>query len=453
MIEVFYDGECIFCQSYVKLKQLRKKFGTVKLISIREEKVADEVKKLVEQGYTLNLGMIVRHNNTLYYGAEAMAFLGSFSQGKTTPTKQSITFRWKRSLFKVLYPILVFGRYITLFLLGRSLFSTKAQHYIETKKEPTYKVLRLSLVLFLLISIGSYGFALLLTMPDLPHLFQNTFTALGLPKKYTDIQLINSVVEYLNKINIQPSLSFWGTVFAFTLTFIAFFKENWILRYCHDLIKGHIWPMVLSLAILLIAVNFHNFIPIRRIIFGVLCLPLLPLSSKVIHHLKAKGIRSFVPAFFIILLAVVTIVPGFYFPPFFDGISGWVATPNKEKIDVWGYRIINKKGEKTWYSHTLLNPVTQKKRFSKTYQLNIGKDNYFDFLMENYKRLFPLLKQKRLPHQRYFTFGYPSHTQVGRNEDYRNFPPEDIVEIQEVVEHYDLEGNFIDSELRTSKRF
>src|SRR2546421_10093190 len=76
---VVYDGECPFCNSYVRLYRLREVTGRVHLIDAREpHAIVGEVRAL---GFDLDDGMAVKAAGRFYHGAEAMQILAILGSG------------------------------------------------------------------------------------------------------------------------------------------------------------------------------------------------------------------------------------------------------------------------------------------------------------------------------------------------------------------------------------
>ena len=124
--QIIYDGDCPFCANYVSLLNLREACGEVQLINARV------VPKLVDyfklKGMDLNRGMIFRHENKVYFGAEAAHAIARLSR-PTSGGDQSRA--WQRGahnllnkllryprLASALYPLMRWIRQITLQVLG-----------------------------------------------------------------------------------------------------------------------------------------------------------------------------------------------------------------------------------------------------------------------------------------------------------------------------------------------
>lgn len=112
-MQVFYDGECPFCNSYVRMLHLREAVGTVELIDARSGDA--RVGALKAAGVDLNAGMAVRHGGRLYHGADAMQILSVLSA--KGGVLRAVMKSPRRA--RVIYPALRAGRGLLLRLLGR----------------------------------------------------------------------------------------------------------------------------------------------------------------------------------------------------------------------------------------------------------------------------------------------------------------------------------------------
>lgn len=121
-IWVVYDGQCPFCSSYVLLYRLRELAGQVHLIDARSDHPL--VEAIRHRGFDLNAGMAVAFGGRIYWGAEAMNILALLGSDGTVFNRLNRLLFHRVGLAKVLYPLLVRGRLLTLRLLGRRLIGT-----------------------------------------------------------------------------------------------------------------------------------------------------------------------------------------------------------------------------------------------------------------------------------------------------------------------------------------
>jgi predicted DCC family thiol-disulfide oxidoreductase YuxK len=116
-IWIIYDGECPFCSRYVLMYQIKRHVERVHLIDARSDHpIVQEIRALK---LNLDNGMAVKWNGKIYHGAAAIHLLGLLGTSDSA-------FNWINSrlfarpkLARLLYPLLVRGRRITLWALGR----------------------------------------------------------------------------------------------------------------------------------------------------------------------------------------------------------------------------------------------------------------------------------------------------------------------------------------------
>lgn len=117
-VRIIYDGECPFCNSYVRLVRLREAAGHVDLIDARAR--PDLTRAFLRDGIDLNQTMVVQYGGQSYAGAEAVQILSLLSSGTGMMNCMMAGILRDRRRARVLYPILRAGRNVTLRLLGRS---------------------------------------------------------------------------------------------------------------------------------------------------------------------------------------------------------------------------------------------------------------------------------------------------------------------------------------------
>lgn len=198
-------------------------------------------------------------------------------------------------------------------------------------------------------------------------------------------------------------------------------------------------PIALAAYFLLLLVPpaLFDAVVLKRAFDGLLLIPMVGTAWAMYRGFPASPwlARSF-PLVFVAMAAV----PGFIFPPYYQGIAGWTADVNPgETVTLEGYQFVNDAGQRIWVSHTLFAPVTQAGRFAFAWSDKESKIGPISpFIMKAYRRAYPLLKTGYMPYQRYFgRFAYPPHTYATNPPDYSAFPPDRIVSIQQVSLTYD----------------
>jgi predicted DCC family thiol-disulfide oxidoreductase YuxK len=116
---IVYDGDCVFCQSYVRFMRLRETVGPVELLDARSGD--PRVAAFQRQGYDLNEGMLFVLEDRVYHGDEAVNMLAILSSSLSLFARLNRTILSNRTAARLIYPALKFGRRITLRLRGRPL--------------------------------------------------------------------------------------------------------------------------------------------------------------------------------------------------------------------------------------------------------------------------------------------------------------------------------------------
>ena len=118
---IIYDGHCPFCSSYIKLLRLREAIGPVDVIDGRTR--PDIVAELNTLEIDIDQGMIVYYRDQIYYGGDALNILSLLSTKSGIWNRMLAAIFAKKSLARMLYPVLRFGRNMTLRLMGQQLIN------------------------------------------------------------------------------------------------------------------------------------------------------------------------------------------------------------------------------------------------------------------------------------------------------------------------------------------
>ncbi len=114
---IIYDGECIFCQNYVRFVRLRDSIGPVELLDARS--CDPRISLYVSRGYDLDVGMLFVHGDKVYHGAEAINVLARLSSDNTLSSKVNGAIFSSELFSRMSYPFLRVGRRLTLLLRGK----------------------------------------------------------------------------------------------------------------------------------------------------------------------------------------------------------------------------------------------------------------------------------------------------------------------------------------------
>jgi predicted DCC family thiol-disulfide oxidoreductase YuxK len=116
-LQIVYDGECPFCSRFVTLYKAKSVVGKVDLIDAREDHPAVHLVK--SKGLDLDEGMAVLWDGQIYHGADAVHFMAMIGSENGLFNKLNKAIFQVKPLARVLYPVMVTGRNLTLRLLGR----------------------------------------------------------------------------------------------------------------------------------------------------------------------------------------------------------------------------------------------------------------------------------------------------------------------------------------------
>jgi predicted DCC family thiol-disulfide oxidoreductase YuxK len=118
---IIYDGDCIFCQNYVRYVRLRETVGKVEMLDARSND--PRLSTYWQQGYDLNEGMLFVYKGRAYYGSDAVHVLAGLSSPISLFNRLNRAIFSSRTASTVLYPLLKLGRRVTLFARGKTLIS------------------------------------------------------------------------------------------------------------------------------------------------------------------------------------------------------------------------------------------------------------------------------------------------------------------------------------------
>ena len=113
-----YDGECIFCNHFAQLIELKS--------SLREFEILDGRKNLAlltqlyNQGYDLNKGAILINDDNIMHGADAINWICSEIKEPSDSLLEVLRIIFSSNkLTNLLFPFLLWGRRLSLTLKGK----------------------------------------------------------------------------------------------------------------------------------------------------------------------------------------------------------------------------------------------------------------------------------------------------------------------------------------------
>lgn len=197
-----------------------------------------------------------------------------------------------------------------------------------------------------------------------------------------------------------------------------------------------------NLTIAVIAIMLFDAIVVRRMVFAVVMVPTAWAVARLLFaaFFARRVFHEKLTVAFVAVTFAATILHGFYFPPFYDGICGWVSNPNRDgPVRLGGLKLVRDDGASIWFSHSLINPVNFMWRQDQ-HARNTGGDAFAELLgyyLTLYQNRYGHLRDGKYPNQAVLgAFGYPGHNPY-RMLPYDAFPPERIVEIAKLNEFYE----------------
>jgi predicted DCC family thiol-disulfide oxidoreductase YuxK len=117
-ILLIYDKECPACDAYCHIIRIRETVGDLKIIDARKKsEVLDEITK---SGLDIDQGMVLKMENQLYYGSNAMHALALISSRSGLLNRINYSIFKSKSVSSCLYPILRLFRNLLLKILGKT---------------------------------------------------------------------------------------------------------------------------------------------------------------------------------------------------------------------------------------------------------------------------------------------------------------------------------------------
>ncbi|MBC3861954.1 DUF393 domain-containing protein [Undibacterium jejuense] len=116
VVWLVYDGECPVCKTYCKYIRIREAVGELHLVDARlPSTLLDEI---TDAGLDIDQGMVVKFNNAMYYGPDAIHLLTLLSSPSGIFNRINFyLFRTKLGA-KILYPVCKLIRNLALKILG-----------------------------------------------------------------------------------------------------------------------------------------------------------------------------------------------------------------------------------------------------------------------------------------------------------------------------------------------
>ncbi|MET0338390.1 MAG: DUF393 domain-containing protein [Caulobacter sp.] len=114
---IIYDGDCVFCQNYVRFIRLKDTVGPVEMINARSDD--PRVELYWREGFNLDEGMLFVYGGRVLYGSEAVRVLADLSSGEGWFNRLNKAALSNPLSAQLAYPLLKIGRRLTLLARGK----------------------------------------------------------------------------------------------------------------------------------------------------------------------------------------------------------------------------------------------------------------------------------------------------------------------------------------------
>lgn len=113
-----YDKQCPVCDAYCQIVRIRESVGDLKIVDAREN--SGVMKEITAQGLDIDQGMVLKMDNQLYYGADAIHALALISSRSGLFNRMNYWIFSSKTASAWLYPVLRSLRNLLLKILGKA---------------------------------------------------------------------------------------------------------------------------------------------------------------------------------------------------------------------------------------------------------------------------------------------------------------------------------------------
>lgn len=117
-ITLIYDKQCPACNNYCQVIRIRESVGELKLVDAREQ--SDLMNEITAQGFDIDQGMVLKMDEVLYYGADAIHALALISSHSGIFNRLNYWLFKSKNRSLLVYPVLRFFRNLLLKLLNKT---------------------------------------------------------------------------------------------------------------------------------------------------------------------------------------------------------------------------------------------------------------------------------------------------------------------------------------------
>ena len=113
-----YDKECPLCNAYCQVVRVREAVGNLRIIDARESSAV--MQEITDMGLDIDQGMVLKMENQLYYGIDAIHALALISSRSGLFNRLNYWIFKSKWASQILYPLMREGRNLLLKILGKT---------------------------------------------------------------------------------------------------------------------------------------------------------------------------------------------------------------------------------------------------------------------------------------------------------------------------------------------
>lgn len=117
-VVVVYDKQCPACDYYCNLMRIRESVGRLVLVDARQS--SEYMAEITAKGLDIDQGMVVKVDDELYYGADAVHVLALMGTNRGLFNRLAYWLFRSRAVSRAVYPVLKGCRNLLLKMLGRT---------------------------------------------------------------------------------------------------------------------------------------------------------------------------------------------------------------------------------------------------------------------------------------------------------------------------------------------
>lgn len=282
-----------------------------------------------------------------------------------------------------------------------------------------------SFVCLLVVSLLAFDSELFLNVART--LIDVLFVSINLPEVYLP-KAYNLISSYVKQVPSGYNLVLAILLFISIQLLVFLFARH----------QANYWVILLAILLFPILNFFIEPVLFRRVIFTILFFPIIfrihsDLTNFLFQLPMREGFKRLLRLFSVISI-LIFIMPGFYLPPFFDGIAGWSVKKVETGYALSSLRIKFNDASTAWFKGSFFNPLTMRGRpemVIQTRDADFFRSGFGCLLYDLYLEAFPSLNNGLLPTQKILgAYAYAPHStdRMLSTDIYKN--PEEILQFE-----------------------